>query len=148
MKGWSSRGGSARNAVAIPRRAKNGFRPPRDCFVASAPRDDSVRSVIALLLTVAVLLAGIGVAAAQSYPVKPVRAIIPAPAGGGVDTIGRAVSQKLGESLGQPFVPDNRPGAGTMIGSELTAKAPADGYTLLFMTNSHAINAVLQKNLK
>ena len=85
---------------------------------------------------------------AQSYPAKPVRAIIPAPAGGGIDTVGRAVSQKLAEALGQPFVPDNRPGAGTMIGSELTAKAPPDGHTLLFMTNSHAINAALQKNLK
>ena len=85
---------------------------------------------------------------AQSYPAKPVRVIIPAPVGGGVDTIGRAVAQKLAESLAQPFVPDNRPGAGTMIGSELTAKAPPDGYTILFMTNSHAINASLQKNLK
>jgi tripartite-type tricarboxylate transporter receptor subunit TctC len=85
---------------------------------------------------------------AQSYPSKPVRVIIPAPAGGGVDTIGRGVSQKLAETLGQPFVPDNRPGAGTMIGSELTAKSPPDGHTLLFMTNSHAINASLQKNLK
>jgi tripartite-type tricarboxylate transporter receptor subunit TctC len=85
---------------------------------------------------------------AQSYPAKPVRVIVPAPVGGGVDTIARAVSQKLAEALGQPFVPDNRSGAGTMIGSELTAKAPPDGYTVLFMTNSHAINASLQKNLK
>ena len=87
-------------------------------------------------------------AAAQSYPTKSIRAIIPAPAGGGVDTIGRAVAQKLAEALAQPVVPDNRPGAGTMIGSELTAKAAPDGYTILFMTNSHAINASLQKNLK
>ncbi|MDB5921793.1 MAG: hypothetical protein JWN13_729 [Betaproteobacteria bacterium] len=85
---------------------------------------------------------------AQSYPSKPVRVIIPAPVGGGVDTIGRSVSQRLADALGQPFVPDNRPGAGTMIGSELTAKSPPDGHTLLFMTNSHAINASLQKNLK
>ena len=84
----------------------------------------------------------------QSYPVKSIRAIIPAPAGGGVDTIGRAVAQKIAESLGQAVVPDNRPGAGTMIGSELTAKAAPDGYTFLFVTNSHAINASLQKNLK
>jgi tripartite-type tricarboxylate transporter receptor subunit TctC len=101
-----------------------------------------------VLATVMCMLAAIGLASAQTYPTKSVRVIIPAPAGGGVDTIGRAVSQKLTESLGQPFVADNRPGAGTMIGSELTAKAPPDGYTLLFMTNSHAINAVLQKNVK
>ena len=88
------------------------------------------------------------IAHAQTYPARPIRAIIPAPAGGGVDTIGRAVAQKLSESLAQPVIPDNRPGAGTMIGSELTAKAPPDGYTILFVTNSHAINASLQKNLK
>ena len=94
-------------------------------------------------------LSGLAInAQAQSYPVKPVRVIIPAPVGGGIDTIGRAVAQKLAEALAQPFVPDNRAGAGTMIGSELTAKAPPDGYTILFMTNSHAINASLQKNLK
>ena len=87
-------------------------------------------------------------AQAQTYPAKSIRAIIPAPAGGGVDTIGRAVAQKLAEALAQPVVPDNRPGAGTMIGSELTAKAAPDGYTFLFVTNSHAINASLQKNLK
>ena len=87
-------------------------------------------------------------AQAQPYPTKPIRAIIPAPAGGGVDTIGRAVARKLAEALAQPVVPDNRPGAGTMIGSELTSKAAPDGYTFLFVTNSHAINASLQKNLK
>jgi tripartite-type tricarboxylate transporter receptor subunit TctC len=85
---------------------------------------------------------------AQSYPARPIRMIIPAAPGGGVDTIGRALAQKLTEALGQPVVPDNRPGAGTMIASELTAKATPDGYTLLMMTNSHAINASLRKNLK
>lgn len=85
---------------------------------------------------------------AQSYPTKPIRMIIPAAPGGGVDTIGRALGQKLSESLGQPVVPDNRAGAGTMIGSVLTVKAPPDGYTFLMVTNSHAINASVQKNLK
>jgi putative tricarboxylic transport membrane protein len=85
---------------------------------------------------------------AQSYPGKSIRMIIPAAPGGGVDTIGRALGQKLAEALGQPVVPDNRPGAGTMIASELTAKAPPDGYTFLMVTNSHAINASVQKDLK
>jgi len=85
---------------------------------------------------------------AQSYPSKSIRMIIPAAPGGGVDTIGRAVGQKVSEALGQPVVPDNRPGAGTMIASELTAKAAPDGYTFLMVTNSHAINASVQKNLK
>lgn len=84
---------------------------------------------------------------AQNYPVKPIRMIIPAPPGGGVDTIGRSVGIKIAETLGQPVVPDNRPGAGTVIGSELTAKAPPDGYTVLAMTNSHVINAAFQKDL-
>lgn len=85
---------------------------------------------------------------AQPYPSKSIRMIIPAPAGGGVDTIGRAVGQKIAEALGQAVVADNRPGAGTMIGSELTAKAPPDGYTILMMTNSHVINGAFQKNLR
>ena len=99
-------------------------------------------------LAAASLIALACAAHAQSYPTKPVRVIIPAPVGGGVDTIGRAVSQKLQDALGQPFVADNRPGAGTVIGSELTAKAPPDGHTVLFMTNSHAINAAVRKHLK
>jgi tripartite-type tricarboxylate transporter receptor subunit TctC len=97
-----------------------------------------------------VLVLGLGAstAVAQTYPAKSIRMIVPAAPGGGVDTIGRAVGQKMSEALGQAIVPDNRAGAGTMIGSELTAKAPPDGYTFLMMTNSHAINAAVQKNLK
>lgn len=74
--------------------------------------------------------------------------IIPAGPGGGVDTIARSVGGALGPALGQAMVMDNRPGAGTMLASELTAKAPADGHTLLMVTNSHAINASLHKDLR
>ena len=88
-----------------------------------------------------------GVVLAQAYPSKPVRMIIPAGAGGTVDTISRLIGPKLGEALGQPVMPDNRPGAGTMLASELTAKAPHDGHTILMVTNSHAINASLHKRL-
>src|SRR5688500_19472790 len=70
-------------------------------------------------------------AAAQSYPVKPVRMIVPYPPGGGNDTLGRLFASKLGERLGQPFLVENRPGAGTMIGTEEAAKSPSDGYTIL-----------------
>jgi tripartite-type tricarboxylate transporter receptor subunit TctC len=101
------------------------------------------RRIAVLVLT----LAATG-AVAQSYPAKPIRLIIPAGPGGGVDTVARAIGQKLTEALGQPVVYDNRPGAGTMIGSELTAKSPPDGYTVLMVTNSHAINASLYRNLK
>jgi tripartite-type tricarboxylate transporter receptor subunit TctC len=74
--------------------------------------------------------------------------IIPAGPSGGVDTIARLVGQPLGTALGQPVVMDNRPGAGTMLASELLAKSLPDGYTLLMVTNSHAINAGLHKNLR
>lgn len=89
-----------------------------------------------------------GAVQAQSYPSRQVRMIIPAGPGGGVDTIARTVGAALGPALGQAMVMDNRPGAGTMLASELTAKAPADGHTLLMVTNSHAINASMQKDLR
>lgn len=72
-----------------------------------------------------------GHALAQNYPAGPVRIIVPFPAGGGVDTTGRLIGQKLTEALGKQFVIDNRPGANGMIGSEIAAKSPKDGYTLL-----------------
>lgn len=96
----------------------------------------------------AALGAWAGVAMAQLYPSRTIRMIIPAPPGGGVDTVARAIAPRLSEAIGQPVVADNRAGAGTMIGSELTAKAPPDGYTVLMVTNSHTINAALVKNLR
>ena len=86
-------------------------------------------------------------AAAQPQAQRQVRLIIPAGPGGGVDTVARTVGQALGASLGQPVVMDNRPGAGTMLASELAAKAAPDGSTLLMMTNSHTINASVHKAL-
>ncbi len=79
-------------------------------------------------------------ALAQAYPTKPIRLVVPFPAGGATDIFARAVSQKLGEKLGTTIVVDNKPGAGGTIGSDLAAKAPADGYTLLLATSStHSI---------
>src|SRR5688500_3647714 len=78
---------------------------------------------------------------AQSYPSKPVRVIIPYPPGGGNDTLGRLFAAKLGDRLGQPFIVENRPGAGTMIGTEAAAKSPPDGYTLLLSSiATHALS--------
>ena len=74
---------------------------------------------------------GIAAASAQAYPVGPVRVIVPFPPGGGVDSMGRILAQRLGEALGKPLVVDNRGGANGMIGSEAVAKSPKDGYTLL-----------------
>ncbi len=77
---------------------------------------------------------------AQAYPTKPIRLVVPFPAGGATDIFARAVSQKLGEKLGTSIVVDNKPGAGGSIGSDIVAKAPADGYTLLLATSStHSI---------
>lgn len=87
-------------------------------------------------------------AAAQAWPSKPVRMVIPFPAGGATDIIGRVIAQKLGAALGQQVVVDNKPGAGGTIGSDMVAKAPADGYTLLMATSStHSIGPALNPKM-
>jgi tripartite-type tricarboxylate transporter receptor subunit TctC len=84
---------------------------------------------------------------AQSYPSKPVRVIVPFPPAGNSDLIARLLGQWLNERLGQPFIIDNRPGAGTNIGTEAVVRAPADGYTLLIVAPPSAINATLYEKL-
>jgi tripartite-type tricarboxylate transporter receptor subunit TctC len=84
---------------------------------------------------------------AQSYPAKPVRVVIPWPGGGGVDTAGRVVMQKLSATLGQQFVIDNRPGAAGTIGASVVAKSPGDGYTLMVHSTTHVGNASFYKKL-
>ena len=84
-----------------------------------------------------------GVASAQQYPVKPVRVVIPWPPGGSNDMVGRVVVQKMSEAMGQQFVVDNRAGASGVLGSELVAKAPADGYTIMVHSTTHMGNAHL-----
>ena len=86
-------------------------------------------------------------ASAQTYPAKPVRIVVPFPAGGTSDILARAVGQKLGEEMKQQFIVDNRPGAGANIGAELVAKAPADGHTLLLASSIHTINPSLYPKL-
>ena len=84
-----------------------------------------------------------GLAHAQSYPNRPVKIVVPFAAGGPADNYARFVAQRLGEELKQSFVIDNKPGAGSIIGTDLVAKAPADGYTLLMMSNTHTVNESL-----
>src|SRR5688572_17840090 len=80
-------------------------------------------------------------AIAQPYPAKPVRVIVPYPPGGGNDTLGRLFAAKLSERMAQSFVVENRPGAGTMIGTEAAAKSPPDGYTILLSSiATHALS--------
>jgi tripartite-type tricarboxylate transporter receptor subunit TctC len=81
--------------------------------------------------------------AAQGYPAKSVRLVVPFGAGGPADIYARVLGQRLQEALGQPFVVENRPGAGSIIGTEVVAKSPADGYTLLVMSNTHTVNETL-----
>jgi tripartite-type tricarboxylate transporter receptor subunit TctC len=84
-----------------------------------------------------------GAAFAQAYPVKPVRVVVPSSAGGGTDIIARVLAPELSKRLGQQVIIDNRPGAGTMIGIEIAAKSPGDGYTLLMGLSTLAINSAL-----
>ena len=87
-------------------------------------------------------------ATAQSYPAKPVRLVVPFPAGGATDVLARTISLKAAEKLGQPIVIDNRPGAGGTIGSDSVAKATNDGYTLLMATGStHSIGPIINARL-
>jgi tripartite-type tricarboxylate transporter receptor subunit TctC len=85
-------------------------------------------------------------AAAQTWPSKPIRIIVPFAAGGSADVYARFLAQRLPDQLGQPVVVENRPGAGAVIGTDAVAKSPADGYTLLLMSNTHTVNETLVAN--
>ncbi len=104
------------------------------------------RTVFIRYLAGAILSLGSTFALADNYPSKPIKAIVPFAPGSATDQIGRAFAAKMAESLGQPVVIENRPGANGMIGADVVAKSPADGYTLLFGTNS--TNAALKSLVK
>ena len=86
-------------------------------------------------------------AMAETYPSRPVRIVVGLPAGNSPDIVARLISQMLSERLGQPFIVENRPGANTNIATELVVRAPADGYTLLFVVAGNTINTSVYKNL-
>ena len=89
---------------------------------------------------------GAGVSAAQDYPSKPIKIVVPFGAGGPADVYSRVLGQHLSEALKQPVVVENRPGAGSIIGSDPVAKSAPDGYTLLAMSNTHTVNETLMPN--
>src|SRR6516164_8312959 len=105
------------------------------------------RNFLHLAAGAAALPAVSRIAWAQNYPSRPVRIIVGFAPGGGADIIARLIGQWLSERLGQPFIIDNRPGAGANIGTEAVVRAPADGYTLLMVGGWNAINATLYAKL-
>jgi tripartite-type tricarboxylate transporter receptor subunit TctC len=100
-----------------------------------------------LALAAALLALASGSAFAQGYPNRPIRVLVPFAAGGAVDTLARLVGQKLSEGLGQPVIIENRPGAGGNLASDVLAKSPPDGYTVLQTVNGIAISPSLYKTL-
>ncbi|MCC6531080.1 MAG: tripartite tricarboxylate transporter substrate binding protein [Burkholderiales bacterium] len=105
--------------------------------------EEAINRIAQLAMLCAALAAG--TAGAQSYPAKPVRIVVPFAAGGGSDFVARQIAVKLADSIGQQFLVDNRGGAGGLIGIELTAKAPADGYTLMIMSASFSATAATNR---
>src|SRR5262249_42115563 len=104
------------------------------------------RAFLTLLGGAAVVLPA-AVGRAESFPTRPIRLIVPYPAGGGTDIVGRVLGQKLHASLGQPVVIDNRGGAGGTLGTAAAAKSAPDGYTLLLVPTSHVINPSIYAKL-
>ena len=101
---------------------------------------------VSLMLKIAAVLLALSVpAAAQDYPTKPIRLIIPFPPGGSNDVVGRMIALQLGERLGRQVIVDNRGGAGGIIGTEAASKAAPDGYTLLIISIAHAVSPWLYK---
>src|SRR5215468_8387909 len=105
------------------------------------------RNFLHLAAGAAALFAASRVARAQAYPTRPVRIIVGFPAGGPTDINARVMAQWLSERLGQQFVVENRPGAASNIGTEAALRAPPDGYTLLQVSSSNAVNATFYENL-
>src|SRR4029079_8970954 len=100
-----------------------------------------------VLALAAVTAVAAGESAAQPYPSKPVRLIVPFSPGGAADVPMRIIAQKLSEQMGQQVVIENRPGAGSTIGADLAAKSVPDGYTLFTISNTHFVSAALYKKL-
>jgi tripartite-type tricarboxylate transporter receptor subunit TctC len=107
----------------------------------------SRRKVLRLAVTAAAVLAGPFVARGQTYPARRVRWIVPLSPASGQDLVARLMGQWLSDRLGQQFVIENRPGAGSNIGTEAVVRAPADGYTLLLVSTNNAISATLYERL-
>jgi tripartite-type tricarboxylate transporter receptor subunit TctC len=121
------------------------------CAEDITPKEDWIvyfgpRALHVALIGIAALFAGAGIHA-QTYPAKAVRMIIPFAPGGNTDIIGRVFAPKMSEFLWQQIIIDNRGGAGSAIGTEIAARSPRDGYTLLMVSSAHTINPAMVKKL-
>ncbi len=111
-------------------------------FTGSKP---ALRYILEAFTAIYLIASSIAVSA-QTYPTRAVKIIVPFAAGGPADNYARFMAQRLQDALGQSFVVDNKPGAGSVIGTDIAAKSPADGYTLLLMSNAHTVNETLIPN--
>ena len=102
---------------------------------------------VAVVFSLMAFVLAVSPAAQAAFPEKPIRMIVPFPAGGNADIVARSIGNELSKNLGVPVVIENRGGAGGVIGSEIVAKAPADGYTIVMVSASHVINPSMQKSL-
>src|SRR5688572_15351666 len=103
---------------------------------------------VALYITLFAFLSVVSAHAAEQtakYPTKPVRLIVPFAPGGGTDIVARTIAQKMSDTLAQPVVVDNRPGAGSTVGTEIAVRASPDGYTLINISGSYATSAAIYK---
>jgi tripartite-type tricarboxylate transporter receptor subunit TctC len=107
-----------------------------------------MRGLKSLCLALSLVVVGAMQASAETYPSHTIKIIVPWPAGGVADVLGRITAESLSRQLGQTVIVDNRPGAGTNIGSELVARADPDGYTLLLASTNNAVNMTLYKNMR
>jgi tripartite-type tricarboxylate transporter receptor subunit TctC len=117
---------------------------PTVCIRPAQQRLIAAGAILGVFLLIGITASPLG---AESYPNKPIRFVLPYPPGGAVDTIGRIIAQKLSERLGQPVVAENKPGAGSTIGTELAVRAKPDGYTIVIGSASITITPSLYKKL-
>ncbi|WP_299511121.1 tripartite tricarboxylate transporter substrate binding protein [uncultured Limnohabitans sp.] len=106
-----------------------------------------MKKLLSVVFTAALFNASVGSSLAQTYPTKPVKIVVPFGPGGFTDVVARILGVKLGESLGQAVVIENKPGAGSTIGSDMVAKSAADGHTLLIVSSTHVISPWIYKNV-
>ena len=137
---------SPQGAQRIPgSRVRSNLSPDVISFIRATRVNCSADIELVTLIVAALAAAHIGSATAQNYPTKPLRIIVPQSAGGSTDLVARPLAQKLADALGQSVVVENRPGAGSVIGTDLVAKAAPDGYTLLAVAASVTMSPSLYK---